>query len=180
MNRHSACRAATEPCPQLGRKSSSGGGAVCGGVSLAGCSPGEFVNCQRATFELAIFDRFVSAGKPRNCRTHRGVLVRWRTGVEGVGAANDSDRVSRSFGDSSRAPSLCEAGHDREAAQQQSLDAVVRRNPDTRRQSGHSGSQPGTTRLGKTNDAGAARREERIAVGHLQLRQSLPPGGLRL
>jgi len=33
--------------------------------------------------------------------------------------------------------------------------------------------------LGKTNDAGAARREERIAVGHVQLRQSLPPGGLR-
>jgi len=33
--------------------------------------------------------------------------------------------------------------------------------------------------LGKTNDAGAARREERIAVGQLQLRQSLPPGGLR-
>ena len=45
--------------------------------------------------------------------------------------------------------------------------------------SGHSGSQPGTTRLGKTNDAGAARREERIAVGELKLRQSLPPGGLR-
>ena len=36
-----------------------------------------------------------------------------------------------------------------------------------------------TTKLGKTNDAGAARREERIAVGQLQLRQSLPPGGLR-
>ena len=33
--------------------------------------------------------------------------------------------------------------------------------------------------MGKTNDAGAARREERIAVGQLQLRQSLPPGGLR-
>ena len=33
--------------------------------------------------------------------------------------------------------------------------------------------------VGETNDAGAARREERIAVGQLQLRQSLPPGGLR-
>ena len=33
--------------------------------------------------------------------------------------------------------------------------------------------------MGKTNDAGAARREERIAVGQLQLRQSPPPGGLR-
>ena len=44
---------------------------------------------------------------------------------------------------------------------------------------GHSGSQPGTTRLGKTHDPGAARREERLAVGQLQLRQSLPPGGLR-
>jgi hypothetical protein len=44
---------------------------------------------------------------------------------------------------------------------------------------GHRGSQAGTTRLGKTNDAGAARREERIAGGQLQLRQSLPPGGLR-
>ncbi len=50
---------------------------------------------------------------------------------------------------------------------------------ETLQQSGHSGSQPGTTRLGKTNDAGATCREERIAVGQLQLRQSLPPGGLR-
>ena len=33
--------------------------------------------------------------------------------------------------------------------------------------------------MGKTNDARAARRDERIAVGQLQLRQSLPPGGLR-
>ena len=33
--------------------------------------------------------------------------------------------------------------------------------------------------MGKTNDAGATRREEHIAVGQLQLRQSLPLGGLR-
>ena len=32
---------------------------------------------------------------------------------------------------------------------------------------------------GKPMTAGAARREERIAAGELQLRQSLPPGGLR-
>ena len=59
-----------------------------------------------------------------------------------------------------------------ETCSAQSLDAVVI--------DGHSGSQPGTTRLGKPNDAGTVRREERIAVGQLQLRQSLPPGGLAL
>jgi hypothetical protein len=34
--------------------------------------------------------------------------------------------------------------------------------------------------VGKTKDAVAARGKERIAVGQLQLRQSPPPGGLRL
>ena len=37
----------------------------------------------------------------------------------------------------------------------------------------------GDNEVGESQRRGAARREERIAFGRLQLCQSLPPGGLR-
>ena len=78
-------------------------------------------------------DRFGFSPKARELLDSQGIFVRRRTGVEGIVAASDSDCVSRSLGDSLRTSHSVKVGIGTEAAQQQSVDAVVRRNPDTRR-----------------------------------------------
>jgi hypothetical protein len=81
------------------------------GVSLARCSPREFVNRPKSYLKRAIFDHFVSARKPRDCWAHRGIVVRWRAGVEGsvsrvtrIVSLDFLETVSLSFG------GLCSSG----------------------------------------------------------------------